>query len=393
MKLVAVNIAFREESFYKRWRLLANDHGFDVTLVGPKDYTYKKFGKPLVFNPVEVSDANFAVRLVNMRQRKWLRNDWWSWKYLKVLIQAKPDIIYLIGYERRNVVFLSIFYKLIFRKNTKIALFTMRGKDMPLHCLESRVRWKLAKGHFDFVNVHYPFGKELIRKQGKYKGPIDLQTQIGVNKDVFFPSLENRDTIRDIYNIAVDEFVFGAAIRIQEAKGVFDIIEACRNIHGKFKFLLLGDGDELSKAQNLVQEYSLEKCVILAGRVQSGAEVAMHMNAMDCFVHVPKTTKAWVDTFPLAVVQAMACALPVIGSNSGAVPYQIGLEKMIIPEGDIEQLRSIMTYFLNHREEAIAIGLQMYSRVINTFEIRHLNSQLAKTFQSLVAGDTFDTLT
>lgn len=387
MKILAINIAFRDELFYKRWRLLAEEFKHSVTLIGPNYYEYNKFGEKIIYKPSTIEETNFCVYHIDMQNKNWLRNDWWSWKYLSILIDKKPDIIYLIGYETKNVVFISIFYKLFFQSKVKLILFTMRGIDMPLKGLEYRLRWNIVKNHFDLVNVHYPHGRELIKKQGGYKGVVNLQTQIGVDKDVFFPSTEYRKNIRKKYKIEEHEFVFGAAIRIEAAKGVFEIIEACENLPMNFKFLLLGGGKDFKTVQTLIKKRKLTNKIILTEKVPYGTPVAMHLNAMDCFVHAPLTTKQWVDTFPLAVIQAMACALPVIGSDSGAVPYQIGYKEMIIPEGNAIELANKMKFIMDHPTHAQNIGKKMLKRVLECFEIRHLNKCLSKTFEVTFAKE------
>lgn len=387
IKIVCVNIAFREESFYKRWRMLANDYNFDVTLIGPKYYEYKFAGPTMVFKPEEVSEHNFRVRHINMTPKKYLRDDWFDYKYIKILKETKPDFIYLIGYETQNVVFLSQYYRKMFSSKTVIALFSMRGTPMPLFGLEFRNRWKMAKKVFKFINCHYPHGREIFREQGKFDKNIYLQTQIGVNKDIFRPDAERRRQIRQQYNIADTDFVFSAAIRISPAKGVYEIIDACRTLKGNFKFFLMGNGSDFDKVKDLIPEYGLENKIILTGRVESGEPVAAYMNASDCFVHIPKTTPHWVDTFPLAVVQAMASGLPVIGSTNGAVPYQLGPDGVIIPESDSVTLAEKMEFFINNREIAKQTGERLLERVLHTFEIRHLNKCLAQTINAYVSGN------
>lgn len=384
MNLLAVNITFREETFYKRWRLLARDFGHDITLVGPKYYEYLRIGEKISFSPSEISEGNFRVKHIDMRVKSWLRNDWFSFKYLTILIRTKPDLIYLIGYETKNVVLLSILYKFLFKWKVKLVLFTMRGTSMPMSRIEYRWRWMFTRRHFDLINVHYPHARQLIRSEGGYKGPVNLQTQIGVDKDVFFPSLEYRRLIRDKLGISDHEFVFGAAIRIEALKGIFDILDACQELPSHIRFLVLGDGKDFKSVKDLVFKRGLSQKIILTGRIEKGLNVCMYMNAMDCFVHVPKTAKDWVDTFPLAVVQAMACRLPVIASDSGAMQYQIGLKEMIVPEGDPEELRKKMITIASDPVSSREIGVQMYKRVLDCFEIRHLNKYLSFSFESLV---------
>ena len=70
------------------------------------------------------------------------------------------------------------------------------------------------------------------------------------------------------------------------------------------------------------------------------------MNAMDCFVLGSKTTTNWIDTFPLVTVQAQACGLPVIASNSGSIPWQLDNSAIIYSEGNREELSRAIIEFV-----------------------------------------------
>jgi glycosyltransferase involved in cell wall biosynthesis len=390
MKILAVNIAFRTEDFYKRWRLLTNTFSdTSVTLVGPKDYTYKAFGKPIIFKPTEIIEDKFKVFHVNMKPKRILRFDWWDWELGRIIINEKPDIIYLIGYESRNALFMAKLASLFLNQKPLIGLFSMRGKDIPFDNKEFMLRWNFGRKWYSFIHVHYPQGVEVYRKQVKFKKTICMQTQIGVDKDKYFPNTESRNEIRQKYAINENDFVFGSAIRIQECKGVFAILDACEKLNFEFKFLLLGDGIDAPLVSKRIDESEiLKKRIIWPGRIDGAKNVAAHLNAMDAFVHIPQTTNDWVDTFPLAVVQAMAIKLPIIGSDSGAISYQLGSDGLIIKEGNVIELMNIMMKLFNNRQFAQNYGEALYHRVLNTFEIRHLNNCLYQNFSAYINNDT-----
>jgi glycosyltransferase involved in cell wall biosynthesis len=399
MKIIAVNIAFRDELIYKRWRLLTESfEDLQITLIGPSYYEYNRFGPKIIFNPEPITEEKFKVRHLDMKKKKILLYDWWSWKYFKILKEEKPDLIYLIGYETNLVVLKTAIYRILFNQKLKIGLFTMRGTDLPPFTksikwyikLLFRFKWFISKRIFDFVNVHYPKGKEIIRQQGKYNGPISLQTQVGVDKDIYYPDNEASLVIRRKYAIKCNEYVFCSAIRIEEEKGVFDIIEACRLVSLPFKFLLMGNGRQFNEVKHLIKSLGLDKNIILTGRIHTGTQVASHINASDCFVHIPKTTEKWVDTFPLAVVQGMACSKPIICSDSGALPYQVGPSGIIVKEGNVVEIANAMIKCIKNTEWAAETGNKMYNRVLESFEIRHLNRCIYQTFKAHIDGNTKD---
>ena len=62
-----------------------------------------------------------------------------------------------------------------------------------------------------------------------------------------------------------------------------------------------------------------------------------------------------------------------IGSDSGSVPYQIGINELIVPEGNVEALKEKIEWVLSHKQEAAEMGEKLYYRTKNGFEIKHLN--------------------
>lgn len=375
--------------FYKRWRLMAKEDNTSVVLVGPKRHVYKEAGQPIVYNGEDIKENNFKALHVDKSRKKYLRYDWWDWKLTRIILSEQPDIVYLIGYESRNALLLTKIAHFLSRKKFKTGLFSMRGKDIPKWNKEYMWRWKLGRNWYDFIHVHYPEGKRVYQEQIGFKKPICMATQIGFDQDVYYPNKTVKSKIRQQYGIDEKTILFTAAMRIEGSKGLYEILEACRLLKTKtFSFLLMGDGKEMSAAQDYLRENQLEDKVILAGRVETGKNVAEHLNASDCFVHVPKNTKHWVDTFPLAVVQAMGCGLPVIGSRSGAVPYQTGNENpLLIPEGDSKALSDMMESVIEGKHDLGRIGQEAFDRARNCFEIRHLNTCLLENFEHYISGN------
>ena len=81
---------------------------------------------------------------------------------------------------------------------------------------------------------------------------------------------------------------------------------------------------------------------------------------------------------------------PIIGDDSGSVPYQIGLEEMIVPEGNVKALQNKINWILGHKEEAKAIGGRMYDRAIKSFEVKHLNDMFYETIVEDIIPGKYD---
>jgi len=130
----------------------------------------------------------------------------------------------------------------------------------------------------------------------------------------------------------------------------------------------------------------LEDKIILTGFIDNWTDMAEHWNALDCAVHTPLTTLRWEETFSLALVQAMITGLPVIGSSSGSVPYQIGPDGIIVEERNITAIREQMLRMMNSAEDRKQIGSAMRKRALECFSIYHLDELFYLTVQDIVNG-------
>src|SRR5207245_3300012 len=67
-------------------------------------------------------------------------------------------------------------------------------------------------------------------------------------------------------------------------------------------------------------------------------EVPRYLERMTALVLPSLTTPTWKEQFGHVLIEAMACGVPVIGSDSGAIPEVIGDAGLVVPEGDVAGL-------------------------------------------------------
>lgn len=398
IKILIISHVFREERTWKRWKLLSEKYDdIDVTLLAPKYWeegnsNVYTFGKITKEYGKSEEQERFRVRLIDMRQNRYL--GWMSFDLINQIRIIKPDLIYHIGHHLQISLTETIIVRNLLSKSTKIAAFSMRGlpnsfntgnsiKNKLLNKIE-KIKWNIFKKNCDAVFCHYPSAKELFIKEGINK-PIYIQTQIGVDSEVFKFTFEGRREIRNKYGIS-DAFVFGSASRFSDDKGLLEILRSLPR-KGNWKYLMLGSGtkDQKDKIEVEIDNLGLRGKVILPGFIEWN-EMPKYLSAMDCFVHVPRTTEKWVETFSLAIVQAMAVGLPVIGNSSGSVPYQIGEEGIIVQEGNIDLLSEKLTDIMNNLEYSKELGELMRGRVLKCFEVSHLTDCFYFTVKDILSG-------
>lgn len=409
-KIVLINHSFQINYFSRRWELFAEKHhDFDVTLFAPSKFEWYKgktytYGKSYELEAENFDRGNYHRRTFRIKDIKY--KGWYSPDFEDLLNEIKPDIIYNVG--THNMFSLKQILKIRDRMmpQSKVIAFSMRGpalnltikkdKCSPARWIARRLIYWYYKKQLDFINkrcdaffCHYPDAVECFRQEG-YNGPIYMQTQVGVNEEWFHEDSLARKEIRDRYGINDDTYVFGSASRFTQDKGIDVILKALPK-DGDWKYLMMGSGSEEDKVRlnAIIKERKLEGKVIETGFVD-WYEMAKYWNAVDCAIHVPLTTPHWEETFSLAAIQPQITKKPVIGDTSGSVPYQIGFDELIVPEGNVEALASKLNWVLNHKKEAKEIGLKMYNRTKSSFEIQHLNELFYHTLIEDVLLGRFD---
>jgi glycosyltransferase involved in cell wall biosynthesis len=75
------------------------------------------------------------------------------------------------------------------------------------------------------------------------------------------------------------------------------------------------------------------------------------MRSIDVLILMSKTTRTWKEKFGRVIIEAHACGVPVIGSDSGSIPSVIGEGGWVVHEDDSSALAELLDHLANHREE------------------------------------------
>lgn len=131
-------------------------------------------------------------------------------------------------------------------------------------------------------------------------------------------------------------FTIGYAGRLVESKGLTDLLAAVRALQAPVELLLIGDGE--LRAQLEGQPIPGSRVRVLDGYTHDG--MASAYARLDVLALPSRTTPTWKEQFGRVIVEALWCGVPVVGSDSGEIPWLIELTGggLIFPEGDRAQL-------------------------------------------------------
>ena len=120
----------------------------------------------------------------------------------------------------------------------------------------------------------------------------------------------------------------------RKVKRIDDILEVFYRLRKEIpaKLLMVGDGPERRKAELFCQEYNLVDDVRFLGKLEAIEEV---LSVADLFI-MPSEK----ESFGLAALEAMACEVPVISTNTGGLPELNinGVTGFLSDVGDIEDM-------------------------------------------------------
>jgi L-malate glycosyltransferase len=129
----------------------------------------------------------------------------------------------------------------------------------------------------------------------------------------------------------------------RKVKRVPDVIKIFANIHAEIpsKLLMIGDGPERTKAETMCRELDICDDVRFLGKLEAVEEV---LSVADLFL-MPSEK----ESFGLAALEAMACEVPVISSNTGGLPELNvqGVTGFLSPVGDVEDMTRKALFILD----------------------------------------------
>jgi N-acetyl-alpha-D-glucosaminyl L-malate synthase BshA len=116
-----------------------------------------------------------------------------------------------------------------------------------------------------------------------------------------------------------DERIITHISNFRKVKRIPDIIKIFYKIQKEIpaKLMMVGDGPEKEKAERMCRKFGIQDKVIFFG---NSNEIDRILGLTDLFL-LPSET----ESFGLAALEAMACGVPVISSNSGGLP-EVNLE-------------------------------------------------------------------
>jgi len=128
-----------------------------------------------------------------------------------------------------------------------------------------------------------------------------------------------------------DVFTIGFVGRFVSEKGIDVLLDAVRRLASPVRVRLIGGGPLRAELQELAGSASADVAFV---EPVTPNHLPAFYRQLDVLVLPSRTTPVWKEQFGRVLVEAMACGVAVVGSDSGAIPEVIGDAGLTFPEGD-----------------------------------------------------------
>lgn len=191
----------------------------------------------------------------------------------------------------------------------------------------------------------------------------------GVDTRRFSPSVWSRD---------LPTFTLGFVGTLKPWHGVEDLVRAFGILHAEdpsYRLLLVGDGPELARIEQVIAELELDGAVELTGAVQP-AEIPRFLTRMDVAV-APYPPLEDFYFSPLKIYEYLAAGLPVVASDVGSIPgllvppdeAQLGV---VYPAGSVHQMAAAVSRLRQDPTTRVRLSAEGRRAMVERHDWRHV---------------------
>jgi L-malate glycosyltransferase len=388
MKILVASHTYIVELNREKLKLLSQlDDNIQVTIVVPK--LWKPGGvQNKIIETQPYQEGNFRVIPITNYSQNNQGLLTFGLEIINLLKEFKPNIIQVEqGVKSFAYAQLIVLNKLL-KLQAKNLFFTWWNipyqSKFPVSVLENFILKNtdgLIAGNQDAADLLVEHG---------YQNAIKIMPQLGVDETLFIP--QKQPELEQKLGIKNNDFVIGFVGRFVPEKGILTLIKALQGLDSpSWKLLLLGRGELENQIKETAKEMGIYEHLIIVESVPHD-QVPNYLNLMNTLVLPSETTyqfktltaAGWKEQFGHVLIEAMACKVAVVGSNSGEIPNVIGDAGLIFPEGDSQALNSCLKQLMDQPELTNHLAELSYNRVMKNYTNLALAKQQLSFYQELL---------
>ena len=302
----------------------------------------------------------------------------------RLLVETQPDIVDIWEEPWGLVTAQTIWLTKLLCPQAKIIVETEQNifKHLPPPFTQFQ---KYSLANADWMIARTEEAKDVLRRKGYHKSVGVVPN--AVDCTAFTPQPpEQRLRLRQKFGWgSPDEFLIGYVGRLVPEKGLLDAVEALNKLPKNARLIFVGQGPQRGDLERRAQVLGLVERVVFAGQ-KPLTELPEVMNALDVLVLPSRTTATWKEQFGRVLIEAGACALPVVGSDSGAIPAVTAEAGLIFPEGNVTEFAACLRRLQDDAGLRQRLGEIGQARAEQLFSWRRVAAQMHAIYEETTAN-------
>jgi glycosyltransferase involved in cell wall biosynthesis len=291
----------------------------------------------------------------------------------QIMRAALPDIVHIDEEPYNLATFQAM--RLAHRQNARTLFFTWQNlyRDYPPPFRQIEL---YNYRHATMAIAGNRAAAQVLQRKG-YEGPIRVIPQFGFDTDIYKRSAPRRPRNPN------DPFTIGFIGRLKEEKGLHLMIEALSYLPENCQVIFIGHGPMKSELEELANKLGVSHRVIFKPGVPT-YQVPQELEQLDAMVLPSLTRPNWMEQFGRILAESMSCETPVIGSNSGEIPYVIGDAGLIFTEGEARELSTCVKNLLDNPKLYADLAKRGRQRVLENYTQGQIARQTYEAYREML---------
>jgi len=368
MRALVIGHTYVAEDNRAKWEVLARTKQAEIELHLP--HHWPSWESP--YHPTPSDHPNFSIRVSSVLRAGREDQYFFAPKFSRGMRHGNFDVLHVEQGAGAFVYFQALLEQKRCSPQTKTCFFTWINWETPL-----RWPWTFVEPY----NLRHSDGAiggngeavDILKRHG-FHGKTTVIPQLGVDTNHYSPQPNHELRAK----LGLEGVVIGFVGRLVEEKGIRVLLKAAEKIDSQITLLFVGAGP--LESELLRKDYRFK---IVHVPAVPHDQVLDYLRIMDIFVLPSFTIPRWKEQFGHVLIEAMSCEVPVIGSDSAAIPEVIGQDGLLFEEKNPEDLAEKLKILISSSDERIRLGKRGRKRVVENFTYEIIAKQTADFWKTL----------
>jgi glycosyltransferase involved in cell wall biosynthesis len=230
--------------------------------------------------------------------------------------------------------------------------------------------------------------KEVLVNEDKISPKKISVVYLGVEPETMNNNSLLREKVRREFGLTNEHIVIGNVGRLVPFKGQEYLVEAFARLAQQIptlRLLLVGEGELRQTLETKTHRLNIQDKVIFAGFRD---DLPALYSSFDVYVH--SSVEGGGETFPFAVLQALAHELPLVVTNVGDVPAMVeeGKNGYVVADRDASLLAEKMQRIVMNQERKILFGKRSREILLERFTLDTMVNTIETIYREVIKERT-----